>query len=159
MKKLLIPLVIVMFALAACEPTDLTALGDSVGTMAESFTEPTTETDDSSDDDSLDDSPSDSSPSNEMEDESESESYSSSESSDTYAVEVLFEDGTSLPETLTLHEHSQISWTNHDTVSYTITIVKMDDSSDSDSSMDDSSDSSDSDSEMDDTATHTIASN
>ena len=147
MKKLLIPLVVVMFVLAACEPTDPTALGNSVGAMAESIIEPPTESDDSSSDDSYgDDSSSESSSANEM--ENELEDSSSSESSDRYAVEVRFEDGAALPEELVLHEGSQISWTNTDSVTYSITIVKMDDSSDD--SLDDSPDRSSSDDSMDD---------
>ena len=143
MKKLLIPLVAIMFVLAACEPTDLTALGNSVGAMAESIIEPTTESDDSSSDDSYDDSSS-----SEPSSASEMEDSSSSESSDSYAVEVRFEDGTALPEELVLHEGSQISWTNTDSVTYSITIVKMDDSSDD--SLDNSPDRSSSDDSMDD---------
>ncbi len=131
MKKLTALVVISMFALAACQPLNLTTSGEVVDSAAISPNEPSLETEDRSTEEPNDGESSDSSDAMEMESPSES-------SGSQYSVEIQIENGAIVPEELTLHEGSVITWTNTDTVSYTITIVKMDDSSDD--SMDDSSD-------------------
>ena len=157
MKKLTALVVISMFALAACQPLNLTASGEAVDAAVLSPNEPSLETEDSSSD-ATDDSESDSSDGSSSESSDAMEMESSSEKSDSqYSVDVWLEDGAIVPEQLTLHEGSVITWTNNDTVAYTISILKMDDSSDNsmddsmDNSYDDSSDDSYDDS-MDDSA-------
>ena len=153
MKKLTALVVISMFALAACQPLDLTASGEAVDAAVLSPNEPSLETEDNSSD-ATDDSESDSSDGSSSESSDAMEMESSSEKSDSqYSVDVWLEDGAIVPEQLTLHEGSVITWTNNDTVAYTISIKKIDDSSNDsmDDSYDDSSDDSYDDS-MDDSA-------
>ena len=157
MKKFTALVVISMFALAACQPLNLTAFGEAVDAAALSPNEPSLETEDSSND-STDASESNSSDSSSSESSDAMEMESSSEKSDSqYSVDVWLENSAIVPEQLTLHEGSVITWTNNDTVAYTISIMKMDDSSDDsmDDTMDDSYDDSGDDSyddSMDDSA-------
>ena len=152
MKKLTALVLISMFALAACQPMNLTASGEGLDAADDSLNNPSTAIEDVSSEDSSDDSSNEdpeSSDSMDMESSSESDEMSSDdESYAKYSVEVKLEDGTVIPDELTLHEGSTITWTNNDSVSYTITIMKMDDSSDN--SMDDSDDDSYDDDSMDD---------
>ncbi|QRN82623.1 hypothetical protein JR338_09345 [Chloroflexota bacterium] len=154
MKKITALVVISMFALAACQPLNLSASGEVVDVAVDSLNGPLMETEDSNSDepsdgesDSSDRESSDSSDAMGME--------SSSEISDSsYSVNIWLEDGAIIPEALTLHEGSVITWTNNDSVSYTISIMKMDDSSDDymDDNMDDSMDDSSDDSYNDDSS-------
>ena len=159
MKKLTALALISMFALAACQPMNLTASGAGLDAAVESLNDPSIETEDASGNNSSDDGSetsesegSESSDSMDMESSSEADEMSSSDDSyEKYSVEVTLEGGAVIPEELTLHEGSTITWTNNDSVSYTISIMKMDDSSDdSDDSMDDSSDGSYNDDSLDD---------
>jgi len=152
MKKLTALVVISMFALAACQPLNLSASGETVDAAAEPLIDTPMETEDSNSDDSSG-GETESSDSDSSEYSNAISTESSSESSDSqYSVDIWLEDGAIIPEALTLHEGSTINWTNNDSVSYTITIMKMDDSSDDslDDSMDDSSDDSSNDDSYDD---------
>ena len=155
MKKLTALVIISMFALAACQPFNFTASGEGIDAAVASLEGTSVENEDVSNDDSGDDDSEssdgkdpESSDSMDMESSSGSDETYLGEPSSQYSVDVWLENGISIPETLTLHEGSLITWTNNDSISYTITIVKMDDSSDD--SMDDRSDDSYDDNSMDD---------
>jgi plastocyanin len=162
MKKLLTLLAVGMFALAACVPTNMATAGNNAGPIEENIPDSTMTTEDSGTDDSKDDgsdtsgsemsSTESSESSDSMDDESSSESYDASSMDDQrgYSVNVLIENQSFSPQELTLHEGSVIQWTNNDDVSYTISIMKVSDSSDD--SMDDSSDDSSSSDSMDDSS-------
>ncbi len=156
MKKLLTLLVIGVFALAACEPMNITAAGNNTGPMEENISDSSMSTEESSSDDSSSDDSStgdsemsgtessESSDPMEMELSSGAEDSLSMDSTSGYSVNVIIDNQLFNPAELTLHEGSVIQWTNNDDVSYTITIVKTSDLSDG--SMDDSMDDSSSDS-------------
>jgi plastocyanin len=146
MKKLLTLLIIGLFTLAACQPVNLAAAGNDTGAMVdntmeiEDSTEEPGDDSDGEDSDSMDDMNETETPeaSETMEADSMDQMDDSMSRGNGYIVDVSIESAAFDTDELMLHEDSTIQWTNNDAVSYTITIVKTDDSSDD--SMDDSPD-------------------